>query len=182
MCRRPGPDGLQPDSAVRNTLNGVVTDNMLNVTNLNNGFAEAKLDESTALISAFPSELKAAIVPKAVKSDTIYNDVSGNNVTVYDKLWLFSEIEIYSYFSTRPNEGNTYSRQAALGIANSLNNDMSKNRAYDEAGGLEYRGWWLRSIGYNYPHYVWQVGYGGSVYSDSYASEIRGLAPGFVLK
>ena len=36
--------GGWPDSAMRNTLNGTVTENMLTISNKDNGFAEAKLE------------------------------------------------------------------------------------------------------------------------------------------
>lgn len=139
--------GGWPDSMIRNTLNGTLTDNMLNISNKDNGFAEIKLDETNALINWFPEELKNAIVPKAVKSDTVYNNVTGRNVTTYDKLWLFSGKELVKdneendgSSTIRPNEGERYSRQDIWEITYDT---PEQNVAYDEKGNMV--SYWLRS-------------------------------------
>ena len=49
-------------------------------------------------------------MPKAVKSDTVYNDQKGNNKTTYDKLWLFS-LKEGSLRTYRDNEGEMYRRK-----------------------------------------------------------------------
>ncbi|MCB7319937.1 SpaA isopeptide-forming pilin-related protein [Lacrimispora sp. 210928-DFI.3.58] len=172
--------GGWPDSAIRNTLNGVVTDNMLEITNKDNGFEEAKLDESSALISCFPSELKAAIVPKAVQSDTVYNDVSGNNVTTYDKLWLFSGKEIFDDSGSnnraiRANEGSVYERITAQGITVS---NYAKNMGYSESNySCDY---WLRSSYYDFAFDAYCVYRSGTVYNN-HVNYKKGLALGFCL-
>jgi|GEM_PF-5134713 len=173
--------GGWPDSAVRNTLNGTLTNNMLNITNKNNEFAEAKLNEGTALISCFPPELQDAIVPKTVKSDTVYNNVSGNNVITYDKLWLLSGSEIYIDSGSnnniiRPNEGTTYERAKVLGITTS---SYSKNRGYNEVESPYNR--WLRSADRSYAYTMRGVNSSGSWYYSN-VSSTYGLAPGFCLK
>lgn len=172
--------GGWPDSAVRNTLNGVVTDNMVNITNKDNGFVEAKLDEGTALISCFPSDLRNAIVPKAVKSDTVYNDLSGNNMVTYDKLWLLSGAEAYAdsgtnYSAIRPNEGAPYERVTALGITTI---DYSKNAVYHEQGSTER---WLRSTHRSSASNVCGVHSSGSWNVSGPCSAHSCLAPGFCL-
>ena len=97
-------EGGWVDSAIRNTLNGTVTDNMKTKTNAPgsgndmfnaDGTNNKALTESESLISAFPEELQNAIVAKAVKSDTIFYDAVNGNETTYDKLWLFSGNELY---------------------------------------------------------------------------------------
>ena len=171
--------GGWPDSAIRNTLNGVITDNMLNITNKENGFSEYKLDENTALISCFPNELKSAIVPKAVKSDTIYNDVATNNKTTYDKLWLFSVHETWGEVPNnydRINEGNLYSRQSNLGITWSSSSD---NACYDEVNTQTSR--WLRSIDKFALYYVFASMGSGGWHGPTINSQY-GLSPGFVLR
>lgn len=175
--------GGWPDSAVRNTLNGTVTDNMLNITNKDNGFAEAKLDENTALISCFPAILKDAIVPKAVKSDTVYNDVTGNNVTTYDKLWLLSGAETYVDSGLydrdiRKNEGTSYERIIALDITTS---NYSKNEGYDEDL-YSAPARWLRSAERRYPYYVYEISSSGKLHYINVYSTRYGLAPGFCLR
>lgn len=63
------------------------------------------MSEQDALISAFPEELRQAIVPKAVRSNckeqALDSYASGSkfnnhNTTTYDKLWLFSSSELLS--------------------------------------------------------------------------------------
>lgn len=151
-------------SRMRNVFNGVVTDN---------GNA---LDKYTALISAFPAALKSAIVPKAVKSDTT-DDVVGNNVTTYDKLWLFSVKELYGETNTHPNEGELYQRQKKLGITE---NSWTRSLAYENRN--EIAQWWLRTVesddsfirsynpAVNRPYYQYV------------ASGSMDIAPGFCLK
>lgn len=176
--------GGWPDSAVRNTLNGTVTEDMLAVSNKDNGFAETKLSASTALISAFPEELRDAIVAKKVRSDTVYNNTSDYNEITYDKLWLFSGIELISDTGSgsgskaiRPNEGTRYSRQDVMGITTST---ASPNVAYCEDGDTFNR--WTRSM---YPsriaaYNVFGADGGGFLVSNT-AHTQYGLSPGFCL-
>lgn len=173
--------GGWPDSAMRNTLNGTVTDNMLEITNKDNGFEEAQLDEGTALISCFPADLRASIVPKAVKSDTVYNDVSGNNVVTYDKLWLFSGKETFGDSGSnndviRANEGSVYERITEQGITTS---NYTKNKGYSESGSSIKR--WLRSADRSSAYGVYYVNSNGAS-SHNPACNTYGLAPGFSLK
>lgn len=147
-----GSTGGWPDSAIRNTLNGVVTEGMLTITNKDNGFEEAMLSEDDALISCFPDSLQEAIYPKAIKSDTVYDDKVAANVKITrDKLWLFSPQEYFSepnrqlFVSHRhPLEGVPFQRQTALNIAN------WKPEAYLYAENGEYLdGSWFRSLSTN---------------------------------
>lgn len=109
------------------------------------------------LLSCFPENLQKAIVPKAVRSDTVYDDITGNNVTTWDKLWLFSGKEIYGASSDnddnrvnrviRPNEGTIYDRIREKNITTST---YAGNKGYclDTSGSTASGGdmlWWLRS-------------------------------------
>lgn len=176
--------GGWPDSAVRNTLNGTVTENMLNITNKDNGFAETKLNESTAMISAFPEELRTAIVAKQVKSDAVHNDTSGNNVITYDKLWLFSGTEMikddgsgYGNKGIRPNEGTRYSRQDVMGITTT---SPLANTTYSEEGKIFGR--WTRSLYSSRisAHIGYMIDKNGYLVVDT-ISNGYGLSPGFCL-
>ena len=147
------------DSVIRNMLTGTITDNMKTKTNApstddeagkNNamfyadGSNRTALTEQEALISCFPSALQAAIVPKAVKSDTVSSSTKNNSVTTYDKLWLFSGREWRCGSDgndIRPNEGSAYSRQSKLGIDTQ---NYAKNIVYSERGTAV--SCWLRSI------------------------------------
>lgn len=176
--------GGWPDSAIRNTLNGTVTEDMLSVSNKDNGFAETKLSVSTALISAFPEVLRDAIVAKKVQSDTVCNNTSDYNEITYDKLWLFSGIELISDTGSgsgskaiRPNEGTRYSRQDIMGITTST---ASPNVAYREDGDTFNR--WTRSL---YPsklaaYNTFRVDGGGFLISNTVHTQY-GLSPGFCL-
>ena len=100
-----GNTGGWPASRIRATLNGA--------DNLTDKIGVAGRDVLTTeecLLSCFPQELQSAIVPKAVKSDTVYNDQKGNNKTTYDKLWLFS-LKEGSLRTYRDNEGEMYRRK-----------------------------------------------------------------------
>lgn len=171
--------GGWPDAAVRNTLNGTVTDNMLNVTNKDNEFEQVKLDEKTALISCFPIELRNAIVLKEVKSDTVYDDSSSNNTITYDKLWLLSIREAYSDSNdrVRPNEGKPYARTTILDITTS---NYSKNKGYTELGFSSVC--WLRSVYAFSPSVINSVSMSGKLDAYNASDTYCGLAPGFCLK
>jgi len=167
--------GGWPDSALRNMLNGVVTENMLAVTNKDNGFEAAKLDEKNALINCFPSVLKYAIVPKAVKSDTVHSDREGNNATTYDRLWICSGKETFvSNTETRdivrPNEGAMYDRFIGL------ENAYAKNRGYNENGLQTVR--WTRSQKKAQSYYMYIID-NNWLYKNPYTS--LGVSPCFCL-
>lgn len=140
-----------------------------------------------ALISAFPEELQEAIVPRAVTSDTKYDDYTDTTYTftTYDKLWLFSGAEVYQDSQDsgsgneviRPNEGKPYSRMTELGITTS---SCAGIIGYEESGSAYY--WWLRSHYRRYRSDVYIVlasgdGLGGNGASSTY----YGLAPGFCI-
>lgn len=136
---------LWKDATIRNTLNGTVTEDMEEDSKI--------LNEKEALISAFPSVLQSAIAAKVVKTDTVYNDLSGNNVTTYDKLWLFSGKELFpesselatdDEYAVRPNEGGLYQRQVKRRIVLGDHCSAPEMRAAYEYG---YFGTWhLRSL------------------------------------
>ncbi len=176
--------GGWPDSAIRNTLNGTVTENMLEISNKGNGFEEKKLDETTALISGFPEELRNAIIEKRVLSDSISTSTSKNNVESYDKLWLFSNKELVKNTGSgtgtsdiRPNEGKRYSRQDIMGISTS---DGTKNIAYAETGSPYV--WWTRSLlcSYTISHNCHMVDYDGTISNQAIKMKY-GISPGFCL-
>ena len=196
--------GGWPASRIRAVLNGpdeYTADGLdVNTTNSKvyyNGYTSAagtdmqSFTEAQALISAFPAELQAAIVPKAVKSDTYYSDYSTENhtFTTYDRLWLFSEAEINtcthsSSSYVRDNEGLVdgtpyYARTGSLGWT-SPSTSYSSRVGYNEAGSSAW--WWLRSPSYDNRNRVCGVDYSGYsyTYSDAYSTGV-GLAPGFCL-
>ncbi len=167
--------GGWPASQVRAVLNG--KDEQLG------DYAKYALDESDCLFSCFPSVLQNAIVPKAVKSDTVYDDTSGNNVTTYDKLWLFSGKELYEknnlYPIIRDNEGVRYQRSEILEITTSNYGSLIN---YNENGTGDF--WWLRTLAYGSFGYmnIYHLISNGS-YSEYNASGTAcGLAFGFCLK
>lgn len=174
--------GGWPDSLVRNTLNGAVTENMRFVSNKDNGFEERMLDEKTALISCFPAELRQAIQPKAVRSDTYYSNIYSSSAVTYDKLWLLSGKEIYENAGgsntdiIRPKEGELYDRSSALGIS-TLSSSM--NKAYNERG--YSNAWWLRSPYRKRAYFVFCVKISGYWDDSQNPNSRNGLAPGFCL-
>ncbi len=171
-------EGGWPDSAIRNTLNGVVTDNMLKITNKDNGFDKVKLDESTALISCFPEELQDAIYPRAIKSDTnIKSLILANVATTSDKLWLLSTNEFFAdglnptYRQDHPLEGVPFERQTleTRKVTNGSKNGITYREDYEGSC-------WLRSSAY-------EVYYAASVNNGRCNSIVcvdsSGLAPAF---
>ena len=202
--------GGYPASRIRAVLNGYdwTSDgshgNTTDLTRANQKYVYTRSDESSntgwswrtadltdistvtsdnCLLSCFPENLQAAIVPKAVKSDTVYNNTSGNNVTTWDKLWLFSGNEMYSDFTNRKNEGTPYDRITKQGITTSA---YAGNKGYyfytsgsTAYGDTDY--WWLRSAYRVSRYYACNVrnsgGWNGGIsgYGD------RAVAPGFVL-
>lgn len=163
------------DSAIRNTLNGTVTEAMEAITNKENGFSEAKLDETTALIHAFPDELRTKIVAKAVKSDTICEDSDSTDVT-HDRLWLLSGVEVFGDWAYHPNEGTLYSRQEELGITTS---SYDQNIVYEERGYDE--GWWLRTQSYRDSRIIFKVRNWGDVGSSTVNVDANGITPCFCI-
>ncbi|MCH5211707.1 MAG: hypothetical protein J1G06_01695 [Oscillospiraceae bacterium] len=110
--------GGWPDSVSRNTLNGCKKEPAPS--------GHALLTYRQSILGGFPQELQDSIVAKVVKSDTVYNDKGGNNVTTYDRLWIPSISELYpSELLTpeendaymRPNEGAAYQSQKILRVA-----------------------------------------------------------------
>lgn len=186
--------GGWPDSMMRNMMTGTITDNMKTKTNASplddtdsnssqmfypDGTNRTALTEKEALISCFPDALQAAIVPKAVKSDTVSSSTKNNSVTTYDKLWLFSGRE-WRFGAEgndiRPNEGTVYSRQSKLGIDAQ---NYAKGVVYNENGTAAVC--WLRSIYrlnkiscyYTYSDGNWKAGPVWNYYS---------VSPGFCLR
>lgn len=171
-------NGGWPASRIRSTLNGKQPE--MTETAWENTEDEL-CTEVNCLFAGFPAKLKEAIVPKAVKSDTAYNDTSGHNVVTYDKLWLLSGAEtLVDYGSNnsviRPNEGIPYERVTTLGITMS---NYSKNKGYYEFGSASSR--WLRSASRSNSCYAYKV-YNSGDWNDYYVSDDSGLAPGFCLR
>ncbi|MCD8208400.1 MAG: FIVAR domain-containing protein, partial [Bacteroidales bacterium] len=103
-----------------------------------------------ALITCFPTVLQAAIVPKAVTSDTVITSYEKeDNETTYDKLWYLSAIEIwgpsgneYDDHVLRPFEGSLYMRSEDLGITTE---DAGGLHAYNEEADTGHY-WYTRSL------------------------------------
>ncbi|MCD8208710.1 MAG: BspA family leucine-rich repeat surface protein [Bacteroidales bacterium] len=164
-----------PASQVRTVLNG--KDDLMG------GNARYALTEEDCLFSCFPAELRDEIVPKAVKSDTLYvSQQEENNKTTYDNLWLFSGKELYAASGTtsdpviRSLEGDLYQRSELLGITTS---DYAALVNYDEEG--KTRSWWTRSMtqANNTQLYLVMTGGVPNYYDATYTTV--GLAPGFCL-
>ena len=206
--------GGYPASRIRAVLNGYdwTSDgshgNTTDLTRANQKYVYTRSDESSntgwnwrtadltdistvtsdnCLLSCFPENLQAAIVPKAVKSDTVYNNTSGNNVTTWDKLWLFSGNEMYSDFTNRKNEGTPYDRITKQGITTSA---YAGNKGYyfftsgsTASGGADF--WWLRSASqyyrYKYRYNAYNVRDSGGWYYFQTGRSNGAVAPGFVL-
>ncbi len=168
--------GGWPASRIRATLNGA--DGSTNETV--NGAGTDVLDADDCLFSCFPEDLQAVIVPKAVKSDTEYNDESGNNVTTYDNLWLFSGKEIYKDGSSgnqiRPNEGVAYQKAEQLGITpdnySALVNYMEGGTAHS---------WWLRSLSHSNGTNVYRIMESGDWATTTAGQYDQSVSPGFCL-
>ena len=169
-------------SFMRRTLNGSDYCNTVDGGNTISSCTQGAtpLTSENCLLSCFPTVLQNNIKAAAKKTDTVYNDTSGNNMTTYDKLWLLSGAEIWqSGASTnyaRPNEGTQYEYLSNLGVA-SDNYGSLKN--YLESGNADF--WWSRSSSVSRSSYVCTVnGSGGWRSSHVYRSNI-GCAPCFCL-
>ena len=171
--------GGWPDSAIRNVLNGVVTDHMLNITNKDNSFRETMLDKDTSLYSCLPEELKTAIVPKAVVSAVTDGESYVHSMITYDKLWLLSCAEIYGSSDgnnemIQTDEGSQYERFKRIGVTFT---DPKKIISYKEDGSAG--SWHLRSI---YESEVCYAGINGIVYSDRSGYGTKGIGFCFSLR
>lgn len=207
--------GGYPASRIRAVLNGYdwTSDgshgNTTDLTRANQKYVYTRSDESSntgwnwrtadltdistvtsdnCLLSCFPENLQAAIVPKAVKSDTVYNDVSGNNVTTWDKLWLFSGKEMWvdsgsDNNAIRPNEGTIYDRITKQGITTS-SHAGNKGYYFYTSGSTAYGNtdyWWLRSAYRHSRNYAYIVHNSGHWNISSAGLSYDAVAPGFVL-
>ncbi len=167
--------GGWPASQIRAVLNGSDKQTGDN--------ADDALSYSDCLLSCFPKDLQNVIVPKAVKSDTVYDSEEERNVkTTYDKLWLFSGAEVYMESGgnnnvIRTNEGQIYARSTALGISTS---DYAALASYDETG--TRNDWRLRSLYRSSPTYIYQVAGNGSWTYGACTTNTYGFAPGFCLR
>ncbi len=161
-------------SQLRATLNG---------RDSNTGSAAANaLNNSNCLLSCFPTELKNAIVPKAVTSNTVAgSEAEGNAKTTYDRLWVPSGSETYEDSGSnnavvQANEGTLSRRSEILGITTASGYSALIN--YNETG--EANIWRLRSI--NSGSGVYQVADNGNWANGSASSNDCGVAPCFCLR
>lgn len=166
--------GGWPASRIRATLNGAdsLTDTGVAGTDV--------LDGTNCLLSCFPEELQTAIVAKEVKSDTVYNDITGGNQTTYDKLWLFSGIEYFKDITDpeykRPNEGSAYEGAKTYGDLSAVGRS--------ETGNSEDI--WLRSLAPNSDEFIEIIAsYGnwsGKLSIMGIRTNNNGLSPGFCIR
>ena len=173
--------GGWPASRIRATLCGAdeLTDSIDIHPDTQTGYAgSGVLTETESLLSCFPKELQSAVVAKEVRSDTVYDDLTGNTQTTYDRLWLYSVQELYGGTGgdIRPNEGTLYQRQVHLGINYS---NYAPMKSYNEAA--LSRDWWLRSASRNSGNRACSVSYSGNVNS-YFVYRAYGLAPGFCVR
>ena len=154
-------------------------------TKTNEGYAgDVNLSSDTCLYSCIEEDLKQAIIPKKIKYVTGTGESNYTlNDDIADKIWLFSEREIY---------GGTYSGNTTEGLGSSgdgyarfsnieskyYNVSSNPNRMCNEAGSVNH--WWLRSPDLRYTWGSRYAGdYGGFGYDVAYGA--RGLSFGFCL-
>lgn len=107
-----GDDLNWANSQVRAMLNGVQDETTL-------AYGGTQYNSSNCFLSAFPEELQNAIGRKAVKYAVSYDNYTDVGTT-YDKLWLFSAVEVYGDSLADGdarkyvNEGNQYARTKGL--------------------------------------------------------------------
>ena len=169
-------------SFMRRTLNGSDYCNTVDGSNTISSCTQGAtpLTSENCLLSCFPTVLQNNIKAAAKKTDTVYNDTSGNNMTTYDKLWLLSGAEIWqsgaSTSYARPNEGTQYQSLINKGVTTSAYSALIN---YREAGNAFI--WWTRSSYVGYSGVAYYVGNTGNWdYSYVYNTS-RGVAPCFCL-
>ena len=160
----------------------------------NIGYAgDVNLSEANSLYSCIDSSLRNVITAKRIKyvTGSSRSSYSLNN-DIVDKIWLFSEREMYG---TGGYSGNTTEGIGASGVGynkfanteskyymSSYNTNDSKNRVvYYEAGSARY--WWLRSPNLSSTHrsrYVLNTGNFSTSYA--YNTNIGGLGFGLCIK
>lgn len=173
--------GGWPDSAIRNTLNGIVTDNMINITNQSAEFAQNRLNESNCLLSCFPAELQKAICLRAVKSNTVhYAETPENSAVSHDKLWLPAFDEYFIDGQKTPYHHRLEGGPLEGQILRKANYGTERARRYDEDGRTTYT--WLRSIllGKNYECYVISENRGNSIGTGT--GSAYGISPCFSIR
>ncbi|MCD8211996.1 MAG: FIVAR domain-containing protein, partial [Oscillospiraceae bacterium] len=170
--------GGWPGSLLRATLNGKDRYTSSNLT--------TALDASDSLFSCFPSELRDAIVPAAVTSDTKIssNKDSREPQTIYDRLWLPSGKEVYGDDGTNngvihENEGTLSQRSEHFGITTE---NYGKLVNYDENGTANI--WKLRSLSTSgsYTYFSYQVIADGNFELAGFTNTTGGIAPCFCLQ
>ena len=153
------------------------------------------LSEDECLYSCIESGLKKVITAKKVKYVTGTNYTTGNyqtnNTPLLDKIWLFSDREIYGTgeYSGNTTEGigttgvgyNKFANTESRYYLSSYSSNTTENRnCYYEAGS-DGSGWWLRSPNLNDANSVRFVRSIGVVRNIS-ASNGDGLSLGFCIK
>ncbi len=142
-------DGGWPASRIRATLNGTDESTDPSVA------GEDTLTAANCLFACLPDELQEAIVPKEVKTDTVYNVTDGSSTEkTYDNLWLFSLREMVAEgggtFNTSPQMrnaetpgiGTTYTKAQNLNVLDT--GSSSGIDCYSESG--EPYTYWYRSL------------------------------------
>ena len=151
------------------------------------------LSASTSLYSTIESDLKDVISAKKVKYVT--GTESSNyslNENIADKIWLFSQREMYS---SATGCGNTAEGLGTAGIGyNKFGNNESKyylpsynsyateNKSCCNESGATYT-WWLRSVNLGLLNHAFCVNGGGNSYGHScYLNDNNGISFGFCIK
>lgn len=170
------------NSKIRAMLNGYNDNNTVGYTRDEKYYSSNVYSDTNSLLSAFPAVLQDNIGEKAVKYESVYTNYNKDTQPsiVYDKLWLFSNMEIYGESISGPynykNEGSQYSKtKGKITTGNYSGAKACNSNGYT-------RWWWLRSLyGYSGNDASRVYGDGGLRY-DYVTGTYNGVSPGFVLR
>ena len=160
-------------------------------TKTNEGYAgDVNLSSDTCLYSCIESDLKTAITAKQVKYVTGTSSENYNlNNDITDKIWLFSEREMYG---TGQYSGNTTEGIGATGdgyakftnseskyyMSSASNGNNTKMQVYYEINSTT--GCWLRSLSFSFGESS-ACGFGSGYIGENYVNCGGGLAFGFCI-
>ena len=157
------------------------------------GYAgDVNLEENTCLYSCIDNDLQSVISPKKIKYVTGTSNTNYTlNEDIADKIWLFSDREIYGTgeVSGQISEGlgttgvgyGKFSNTESRYYIPTYTSDTNENRTcYNEASILG--GWWLRSVGLNTTSGVRRVYNSGKFTSSNAYYNGFGVSFGFCIR